>query len=155
MMLLISFWINFGTYCGEKFWVPGRTLLFNICPFTAGQNIQIQTQEFWCTCTGKLVVFMVFHLGKETKFNISDIGDQLMDYVFNMEIPLVISQFCLCLKLHLNCRDGVFIVFLCILPITKYNIIFCKPSAHFYHSVNQCFDRILQCSKYKLHNIPK
>ena len=66
------------------------------------------------------------------EFNISDIGDQLMDYVFNMEIPLVISQFCLCQKLHLNCRDGVFIVFLCILPITKYNIIFCTHLQHIF-----------------------
>ena len=55
-----------------------------------------------------------------------------MDYVFNMEIPLVISQFCLCQKLHLNCRDGVFIVFLCILPITKYNIIFCTNLQHIF-----------------------
>ena len=70
--------------------------------------------------------------GNEIDFNISDIGDQLMDYVFNMEIPLVISQFCLCLKLHLNCRDGVFIVFLCILPITKYNIIFCTNLQHIF-----------------------
>ena len=76
-------------------------------------------------------------------FSIGDIRDQLLDYVYlTWKYHWLFRKFC-SQKQHLNCRDDVFIVFLCILPITKYNIIFCKPSAHFYHSVNQCFDRIL------------